>query len=216
MTALENLSSLAEGHRPENDGLLGSARYQCNGVEHVGEEEILADFRQHPFALDGVGLDLSVTRSAALIAEDRALFADLHGGRIMRAWRVGGGHSPSRDLLPRVDVAFDNDLHQSRREWLAFRNEDHPDLSPALAQPLLDLGDALLSDLRKEVLRTRGFVVRAFSDGDRAAALLSVSILARDPERRPSSRFAVIGLSGGSKAYSVIDPVAESDWSPRL
>ncbi|MGB6229526.1 MAG: hypothetical protein WBF53_05305 [Litorimonas sp.] len=215
MTAIADLRRIAQGQRPEDDGLLGSARYRSGSLDLIGEEDILSEFRRQPIDFGDTDVSLASDRSAVLLSDRGALFADLYDGRVGRIWRIGQA-AGSATPTPSISVAFDVDLHQSRREWIAFRAEDHPDLASHIQDILLEASMTLLSELSKEALRVRGFVVRAFSDGDAAAALLSVYILSRGERRSPQSRYAVVSVPNGGATASALDPLRESDWTPRF
>ncbi|MGB6229422.1 MAG: hypothetical protein WBF53_04770 [Litorimonas sp.] len=215
MTAIANLRCIAEGRRPENDGLLGSARYRWGALDLIGEEDILSDFRREPIEFGDADVALASNGSAVLLSDRSALVADLHGGRIGRIWRIGRTDG-SASQLPSIDVAFDVDLHQSRREWIAFRSEDHPELDSRLQDALLEASMNCLADLAIEALRVRGFVVRAFSVGETCAALLSIYTLSRGERRSPQSRYAVVSVSSDGTIVSALDPLYHSDWTPRF
>ncbi|WP_195908663.1 hypothetical protein [Novosphingobium sp. Gsoil 351] len=214
MTVSEHFAALADGRRPEQDGLLGNARCEWQGVEFLGEEAILAQFARQRFDCQGIAFHVETASGAAWIGTDAALFADLYDGRIGRLWRLGAGH-PGK-LERAVSVAFDPDLRQDRGE-VAFRAEDHPELVTESAAALRSAASAALQTLARDgALRVRGFVTRAFGNGTAAAALVAVYVLSDDAPRRLLRGYAAIGVAPGQEPAIVIDLPPSGAWTPRL
>jgi hypothetical protein len=215
MSGLDHLRALAQGTRPAEDGLLGNARSAWGHCELLSEESVIAGFAARPFALDGELLAVETPQGAALIGNDRALVADLYGGRIGRMWRVGGHQDASHEQA--IDVAFDADMSQQRGD-LSFRSEDHPDLVPAAAERLIAAGRNLVEQVRLEgKLRVRGFVVRAFGSPEASAALLSLFTLGNETQRSASFSYAAIGVGPtDDDTRYVRDLLQPRSWSPRF
>jgi hypothetical protein len=215
MSGLDHLRALAQGTRPAEDGLLGNARCASGHCELLSEESVIAGFAARPFALDGELLAVETPQGAALIGHDRALVADLYGGRIGRMWRVGGHQDASHEQA--IDVAFDADMSQQRGD-LSFRSEDHPDLDPAAAERLIAAGRNLVEQVRLEgKLRVRGFVVRAFGSPEASAALLSLFTLGNETQRSASFSYAAIGVGPtDDDTRYVRDLLQPRSWSPRF
>jgi len=215
MSALAHLRTLARGIRPANDGLLGNARCAWGASELLSEEAILAAFAARPFDIEGELLAVETPQGSALIGEGSALVADLYGGRIGRLWRVGGDLAQPTE--PAIDVAFDPDMRQERGD-LIFRYEDHPDLNPAAAGSLSTAARSLVERVGADgKLRVRGFVVRAFSDPQASAALLSLYTLDNESSRSASFSYAVIGATSGSDDVCAVSERLEArEWTPRF
>lgn len=215
MTGLDSLRAIARGHRPDDDGLLGSARFAWGRRELLSEEAILASFAAHPFNLEPEILSLETPTGAALVGENRALVADLYGGKIGRLWRIGEEvNHPSEQAL---DVAFDTDLRQERGS-VNFRAEDHTDLDPAAAEQLLSAASDLVEKLRLGgKLRVRAFFVRAFGTPQASAALISLFTLDNETSRSASFTYAVVGRGPNAQELSAVyNPAQPRGWTPRL
>lgn len=215
MTGLDNLRALAQGRRPDNDGLLGSARFAWGQSELLGEEALIASFAARPFDLSNELRSIETPTSAALICEDRAIVADVYGGKIGRLWRIGG--EPNEHPEPAVDVAFDTDLRQERGA-VNFRVEDHADLHPAAAEKLLRAAADLVEQVRcAGKLRVRAFLVRAFGSTDSSAALISFFTLDNETTRSASFAYAVISTGSDAQEPIAVRYQAEPrSWTPRL
>jgi len=215
VSGLDHLRALAQGNRPEDDGLLGNTRCAWGRGELLSEESILAGFAAEPFDIEGDLLSVETPLGAALIGESSALVADLYAGRIGRMWRVGAGMKHPAE--PAIDVAFDPDLRQERGD-LSFRAEDHPSLDPTAAERLLAAGRGLIEQMRSNgKLRVRGFVVRAFGGPEASAALLSLFTLGNETRRSASFSYAVIGIgSDADDVRTVCDQPQPREWTPRL
>lgn len=215
MSGLDHLRALVQGTRPLDDGLLGNARFSWGQSNLISEEAILASFAEHPFNLEGNILAVETSSGAVLMAGDSAVVADLYGGRIGRLWRIGGEiEQPSEKA---IDVAFDADMRQERGA-VSFRAEDHPALDPSAADRLLSAADDLIEKMRREGnLRVRGFFVRAFSETQSSAALLSLFTLDNKSSRSASFGYAVIGnIGNGDEVHVVRDQSEPRGWTPRL
>lgn len=215
MTGLDNLRAIAQGSRPDNDGLLGSARFAWGKSELLSEEAIIASFAAHPFDLSHELLSIITPTSAALIGENCALVADLYDSKIGRLWRVG--EEIDEHLEPAVDVAFDTDLRQERGA-LNFCAEDHPDLHSAAAERLLSATTDLVEKVRHGgKLRVRAFFLRAFGSPDSSVALISLFTLDNQTTRSAGFAHAVVGTcSDAQEPIIVYQPTQSRSWTPRL
>ena len=214
MSALDHLRAIGRGQTPADDGLLGNARCGWGGGELIGEESILAAFCTLPFAHeDAVAVETG--QGAALIGGDDALIADVYAGRIGRLWRVGKGVALPQE--PGIDVAFDPDMHQQRGD-VQFRAEDHPELSLAGAERVLDAARAHVGQLRRAgALRSRAFVVRAFGNEEATAALLAVHTMGNETSRTAGFSYAILAVGPqDTSARRVSDETRPRPWSPRF
>lgn len=209
MSLLQHLEALANGRRPDGDGLLGNCRFEWRGHDTCGEEAILEVFRTAPF--DGSRAVLVETATAAAwISQQEALIADVYDGRIGRLWRIGEGAAPLPE--PAVSVAFDPDLSQARGDVL-IEPEDHPELDDGAFSDVVAAGRALLGETTSvPIHRARAFCVRAFSGATGTAALFAVYRLSGGTVRRSGFAYAAILLGGPS----VADEAADIAWTPRL
>ena len=210
MTVIDRLARLAAGARPAGDWLLGTCLLTAGGVEVVGEEAIVAHFRDYPLPLAEAATYRSPS-GLALFAGDAALFADLYGDNVGRLWRIG---APPALRLRAVSVAFDPDLDQARGD-LGFDPALFPELGDPAARHVADAARALARS--SPAYRTRAFVLRAFADADTAVALVARYALtpagigfSHAALRR---RFAGDADLGGTV---VADDGAAGDWVPRL
>ena len=214
MTGLDHLKILAQGTRPQNDGLLGNTSFTWGNQTSLGEESILATFTASPFAVEDGMLAVETPMAAALIGANSALVADLYGGRIGRLWRVGG--EMTSDAGQAVDVAFDTDMRQERGH-LHFRAEDHPGLAPQACDKLLAASAAVIDQIRQNGnLRARGFILRAFGDAHVSTALMSIFTLGNQSRRSASFDYAVIGIQPDGEARSICGRSNPREWTPRL
>lgn len=214
MSAIDYLRAIGRGETPANDGLLGNARCGWGRGELMGEESILAAFCARPFA-DADAVPIQTAQGVALIGQDDALIADVYDGRIGRLWRVGDGVALPHE--PAVDVAFDLDMRQQRGEVL-FRADDHPELSPACCERVLDAARAHVSQLRRTgALRSRAFVVRAFGTEDATAALLAVHTMGNETNRTAGFSYAILAVGAQDASARIVgDRTRPSHWSPRF
>lgn len=215
MTGLDSLRCVAQGRRPDGDGLLGSTRFAWGQQELLSEEALLASFAARPFDLEPALLALETSSGAALIGENRALVADVYRGRIGRLWRVGEElDHPSEQA---IDVSFDTDLRQERG-GVNFRAEDHPDLDPAAAEQLQAAASDLVEEERRGgKLRVRAFFVRAFGTPQASAALLSLFTLDNEAARTAAFAYAVVGIGPDAHVVTTIyNPAPHRVWNPRL
>ena len=215
MSALERLEELSRGERPVDFGLLGTARMWWSGVDRMSEEDILATFAAHPFPLDEDRVSLQTPTCAAIVTPDGALVADSYQERIGRLWRVGDEIEVASE--PVLHVAFDVDMNQDRRDLVHFRAEDHPDLSREAQEPLISQVNAFVEAQRQSgYLRLRAFVVRAFGDGEKCIALLSVFGLSNEQKRTASFHYAVVVAGSAVDGLLVNGRPLPADWTPRL
>ncbi|MEE4200916.1 hypothetical protein [Erythrobacter sp.] len=215
MSGLANLETLARGNRPENAGLLGTAKLSWSRVDRLSEEDILAVFARHPFDADENALKIETEMGAAIVSDRGALIADLYGGRIGRLWRIGDEREEERE--PVLHVAFDTDMDQGRTTSVHFRPEDHPELPPERHEMILGLVQELVDEQRKAgALRVRAFVVRAFGEGRGAAALVSLFSLSSTGQRSANMDYAVVASDTHERKFAVVAKGGSGDWTPRL
>ncbi|MES2898235.1 MAG: hypothetical protein V4723_00835 [Pseudomonadota bacterium] len=225
MSALKVLRKVAAGQRPDGE-LLPPCRLEAFGVESYGEEAIVQSFRSAPLAISSSAQVIAAEGHLALFDGEHALFADLYGEDIARIWRLGPGQPAVAE--PAIGVPFDPDLWQARRD-VAMRAEDHPALSVAGAGAVEEIGKDLARKWESGEgagdYRVRPFVLRAFSDGERGAALFAVYRLG--PLARRSAGFSLVAASfqvagGKLAAYAVIRDqageaaVQQAPWQPRV
>jgi hypothetical protein len=214
MSALDHLRAIGLGDTPAADGLLGNARCGWGRGELIGEESILAAFCDRPFAGEDA-IPVETPQGAALIGQDDALIADVYAGRVGRLWRVGKGVTLRHE--PAIDVALDPDMRQQRGDVL-FRPEDHPELSAARAEGVLEAARTHLGQLRRAgALRSRAFVVRAFGNEDATAALLAVHTMSNETSRTAGFEYAILAVGAqNSTARVVSDQTPPRPWTPRF
>ncbi|WP_181373341.1 hypothetical protein [Massilia glaciei] len=225
MSALMALRKIAAGERPHGE-LLPPCRLEAFGVEVYGEEAIVQSFRNAPLAIPASAQVVAADGHIAVFEGEHALFADLHGEDIARVWRLGPGQPATAE--PAIGVPFDPDLWQARRD-AALRREDHPALSEAGVAAVeeigLDLARQWESDGGPGDYRVRPFLLRAFSAGERGAALYAVYRLG--PSARRSAGFSLVAanfeVSGGRlSGYAVVRDqageaaVQRAPWQPRV
>lgn len=193
--------------------LIGNCKCEWNGAEIYGEEAIGEAFRAAPMTAYEDALLLESEQHAAWFSGDSLLFADLYDGRIGRLWRLGPGETPA--LEPAVSVAFDPDLRQPRGGVYA-RAEDHPLLAPAHFPAIEAAATGLIAaPAGARQHRARAFLVRAFSNGERAAALFAVYRLTGGEVRSSGFGFEAVALVEGSPRIVKHKPVS-APWTPRL
>jgi len=164
--------------------------------------------------------DLESSGSAILVGQNGdALFADIIGGEVKRLWMIAQGQPRTR-ACDRTDVPFDTDLDQ-RGGALAFDPADHPDLAPDHAERIREAASSWVKPSAERSLRSlRPFVLRAFSDGDTAAALVAVYGLRGDAIGQ--LRFnVVLVVPASGEAVETVDRAGLEDafdrvWSPSL
>ena len=225
LTALNALKGIAAGKRPHGE-LLPPCRLEAFGTEYHGEEAIVQSFRQAPLRVPPSAQVFAAEGHLAVFDNEVALFADLYGDDIARIWRLGPGEPAMSE--PAIGVPFDPDLWQSRRD-VALRREDHPALSDGGAAAVEQIGQDLARNWDAADgpgdYRVRPFLLRAFSDGDRGAALFAVYRLGPLAQRSAgfslvAARFQVHG--SGPAAYAVTRDaageaaVAQAPWQPRV
>lgn len=214
MSALDTLLALGRGDRPAS-GLLHRCRFEGFGSEGYGEEAIVERFRKAQFALPDDTVVLECPGHLAIFANDRALFADIAEGGIVRLWVLSGDQAATSE--PGVSVVFDPDLAQARGD-LFMAASDHRELDAAGAARVAGIGRALVRD--DPEFRTRGFAIRAFGSGDRGAALFAIYRLGGLAER--TSGFACAAVCWReSEALIVHDRAGEAvaanaPWTPRI
>ncbi|MES3020845.1 MAG: hypothetical protein V4857_04590 [Pseudomonadota bacterium] len=225
MSALIALRKIAAGERPHGE-LLPPCRLEAFGVEVYGEEAIVQSFRNAPLAIPASAQVVAAEGHIAVFEGEHALFADLYGEDIARVWRLGPGQPAPAE--PAIGVPFDPDLWQARRD-AALRREDHPALSEAGVAAVEEIG----LDLARKWeagggpgdYRVRPFLLRAFSAGERGAALYAVYRLG--PSARRSAGFSLVAanfeVTGGKlSGYSVVRDqageaaVEQAPWQPRV
>lgn len=172
--------------------LLNSCRLEAGGGEAFGSEAVAAKLRTASLDLKDAWF-LEGGHGAAIVANDAAVVADLHGPNIGRLWVI----SPTWmiDAEPAVGVAFDTDLHQERANVI-FDPRDHPGLTDDGAARARGLASSLLSQGLAQWIRARAFIIRAFGDNERGLALLALYRLANAPIRTGGFCYAVAAWSG--------------------
>lgn len=231
MNAFDTLTGLARGERPLTDSLIGTCRLEGLGGEAYAEEAIVESFRNAPIAFDAADDRIATPMHAALFhtapnGDTTALIADLYDGHVGRIWRLGPGQPIAAERA--VSVPFDPDLHQQRGD-VQFSADEHPDLHPDAAAHVVATAKALARDWSESegapAHRTRCFVVRAFSDGDRGVALLAVYRFGGGTRRSIDFTHSAIRFrfSGETLLDSqIVHDVASSsvvsadNWAPRI
>ncbi len=225
MSALKALRKIAAGQRPDGE-LLPPCRLEAFGVECYGEEAIVQSFRSAPLDVPTSAQVIAAEGHIAIFDGEHALFADLYGEDIARIWRLGPGQPAVAE--PAIGVPFDPDLWQSRRD-VALRAEDHPALSQAGAGAVDEIG----RDLSRKwepgsgagSYRVRPFLLRAFSDGERGAALFAIYQLGPLAQRSAGFSLAAASfqLAGGKLAAYTLTrdqageaAVQQAPWQPRV
>ena len=180
MSPLDTLVALSRGDPAAAQGLLPAARAHAFGAEALGPASIVELFARNPRPLSAAPSVVVAPQTLSAFDADaegaeQAFVADLHDGLIARLWRVGEGAS---DITaePLHALAVDAFLDQ-RREAVALRLEDHPDLDAAAASALREVAATAVRgpDVDHALAQTRSLVVRAVSRADRAGALLQVA-----------------------------------------
>jgi hypothetical protein len=223
MSALDTLRTVARGERPAGGALLQNCRLEAFGAHFYGEEAILEAFRAQPSAVATQVDAVACSGHIALFDGELALLADVYGDNVARIWRIGPGSPVSPE--PALAVPFDPDLAQARGD-LHLRPEDHPHLPPGAAEALRAWARTKLSgELGRSGLRTRLFLLRAFAEGGKAAALFAVHRLGAGPVRQPSFGYAAarfrLGEAGLTDARWIGDAAGSEaaeagPWHPRL
>jgi len=208
------LSNVVGGTHP----VLHNCWLEGSGADAFGRDSIEAlvqtlDLRDPPH-------DLQSSGSALLVGQrGDALFADIIGGEVKRLWMIAQGEPRAR-ACDRTDVPFDTDLDQ-RGGTLAFDPADHPDLAPEHAERVRKAGSNWLKASGEQSLRSlRPFVLRAFSDGDTAAALVAVYGLRGDAIGQLRFNIAIVVPPSGEDVEMVdrggLEDAFERVWSPGL
>ena len=193
--------------------LLGNCKLEWGGSEIYGEEAIAELFRAYPMAADDEDLLVASSHHAALFSGQSVLFADLYDNRIGRLWRLGPGSPPASEQA--VSVAFDPDLRQ-QRGGVYVRKADHAFVEAGHLAVLEHAGEALLAASSETPQhRARAFMVRAFSDGERAAALYAVHRLSGGEVRSSSFSYAAVAVCG-SECKTIFDQCRDMCWTPRI
>ena len=226
IAVIDVLNSILGGRPEAAKMLLGSVRTWAYGGEAFGGAMTCEVFARQPSQFSATPHVVQTDRGMALFdAADGdgslAIFADLYNGKIGRLWRLGGG---TRDATAEAGlfVAADHVMSQIRSD-VAFQCDDHPDLNPDAASSLLRVASEtahLDRDGENDVVEGRAFVVRAFSEGDRAAALFFIE-QARGEDKRQRRRFYAAAAfrfssAGLTHQHSVIDRPSETDPRFRL
>lgn len=200
--------------------LLHNARAHGWGAEHYGSEAVREQFRADPHTPSDGARSVEVPGHLALFDDRVALVATIGEGGFTRLWRLGPGEPAAAE--PRVDVAFDPDLHQTRGD-LFWRAQDHPALPTRWHDAVRAAGRALVDAVPAEArapYRARAFLLHAFGGDGAAAALFAVHRLGPDPVRTAGFVHAA-ALIGTGKSRVVWDlagerAVASAGWRPRL
>jgi len=189
--------------------LLHNCRFEGAGTSLYGAEAILELFRTHPLRLEFLEA-MQGERTATIFAQDAqgpvALFADLYAGHIARLWYLAPTPLPG-DSHERIDVPFDPDFGYLVPS-VAFEAADHPELSAAhvtriaaAAAHLFLAGESaepIRSRFAPEITHCRPHVLRAFSQGDAAAALMIVTAYRTSDQPGPVQFSAALRLGDDS------------------
>lgn len=221
MSSRAALWALAAGQRPAG-ALLPPLRLYAGGTEYFGEEAAVNAFRHAPILFSDGAEVLETANHLAIFEGDNALFASTYNDLIARVWRIGPGEPGA--VEPTLGVPFDTDLCQSRAD-VAFRTEDHPALGVDAAAAVQTIGAGLAhgeSGAEQDIsYRTRPFVIQAFSEGDRGAALFAVFQLGSGTVRSAGFSFAAARFrfeeSSLTEYHVVLDiagkaAIAQAQW----
>jgi hypothetical protein len=216
---------VASGERPDGE-VLPACRLEAFGSEFFGEEAIVLSFRQSPLLFSKHANVVEGEGHLALFEGDTALIADVYSSAVSRLWRLGAGQPTHAETV--VDVPFDPDLMQSRGD-LAMRAEDHPALSPEAAPHVEEIGRSLSRDWSQDdgpaSYRLRSFLIRAFDNGKKGAALFAVHRLGPGTVRTAGFFYAAAQFQmEGAKLLNhriVRDTAGEAaiglrQWTPRV
>ena len=163
-------------------GLLHNARFEGLGTEAFGGDAIAELFRAHPLSWEGPADRVMHSRFAAVFGRTSqgaaAIFADLYNGKIARLWLLGN-ESAGHSAVAKTPVPADFDRDQ-RSHVFTFDTDVHPALTASHADRVNQFGQTLVdgavafpgANVRHS--RVRPIVLRAFSNGERAAVLLAV------------------------------------------
>ncbi len=157
-------------------------------------------------------MSVTTDTGCALIGDEAALVADLYDGRLGRVWRLGPGEPPAAE--PFVAVAFDPDLRQERGH-VYLDTADHPELAPDAVAGVAAAGQAMIDRRGAALHRARAFTVRAFSAGERTAALFAVHQLGGGAVRQADFGYAAALIDAGETRL-VRDHRPVREWTPRL
>ncbi len=220
MSALETLKALIRGERPAS-GLLHTARLDGFGGQAYGEEAILKCFQANQQRVSDDATIIVAPGHLALIDGNRVWIADLAGDVIARIWRFGP-QSTNITPEPRLDVAFDPDLTQARGD-VFMAASDHPGLASDAGSIVLQCAQAIVQQYPPgdtNSSRIRVFVIRAFGNRQRGAAVCAVYRLAgSDPL---SSGFVLAAFYWAEDATHIIydadseRAVTANTWTPSL
>ena len=205
--ALQTIGEVLAGQPKAAQALLGPCRTWAYGAEAFGGVMACELFARQPAPLSPDTHVVTAETAMAVFDVDaqgreQAVFADLYGGAIGRLWRLGDGVVDAA-AEPALFMASDSVMTQVRTD-LAFAASDHPNLNAAAIPALLDLTGRVAHadrDGGAPVVEARAFVIRAFSERERAAALFFVEQAAgADVRQRPrflvgaAFRFSAAGL----------------------
>lgn len=217
--------------------LLHNCRFEGAGASAYGREGILELFRAAPLELAKID-DMHIVcsqRFAALFGRTPdgsiALFADVYDQYVTRLWYLAPRPLLGR-RIDRVDVPFDPTLGQ-QEPCVGFDPADHKELFPMHIGRVTAVGSQFLVSRTAAhnalfqsthlLLRPRPFVLRAFSDGESAAALFWMVALRRDgrPGLVQFSIAALISSNLPADATLVVDEAEcqaelQRTWQPAL
>lgn len=208
MSAADDLRALLAGRRPRA-GLLQNIRLELGGAEFYGEEAVLERGRAAPITLARAE-EVRGRAGLAIIGEQVAVVADLHGERVGRVWAVGS--LPPAQPEAAVAVAFDPDLQQARLRVFCDA-ADHPDAAPALLDRLVAAGERLVG--AEPGYRARAFLIRAWGDAARGVGLFAVHRLGPGPIRASGWAHAAVLVTAGEDRV-VADQPAQAVLHHRL
>lgn len=211
--------------QPETaSNLLAACRTQAYGAEAFGGVMACQMFSRQPAALSREPHLVAANQALAIFdidgdGREQAIFADLYNGYVGRLWRLGGGETDAEAEAGLV-VAVDAKLSQLR-EGVALSPGDHPELDPAALPALRELA-ASVAKMNPcgggALIDGRAFVVRAFTEGDRGAALLAVTTPSgahRQVHAAASFRFTASGLTHSQVVFDrVPKPSARLTFAP--
>ncbi|MBA3811135.1 MAG: hypothetical protein H0X27_05730 [Caulobacteraceae bacterium] len=223
--ALGALADVAAGRRPADGALLQNCALDGFGVRAFGREPILGLFRQAAMEIGDHAL--AVEGEAGLLVEHagQALFADLYDGNLGRLWLIGGPVLGRPE--PVIALARDLDLDQregdlifDRRDFAGLR-ADHAERLDQIARGLALPSSRGAPSPVIDAFSIRAIVIRAFSAGTDAAALLVLAGTLAADRRTPFTTFAALRLAEAGEPRVIVDQAGivrsrEAPWTPRF
>jgi hypothetical protein len=224
MAPADIIRNLLSGRPDVASHLLAACRTQAYGAEAFGGVMACQMFARQPAPLSREPYVLATDQNLAIFdadakGQEQAIFADLYDGHVGRLWRLGAGTTDS-DAEPALAMAVDVMMSQLRAP-VALSAGDHPRLDPAATAPLRQLAAAVATMNPQgdgAIVDGRAFVVRAFTQADRGAALLAVSQPGRTRQiyAAASFRFGAAGLTHSSIIFDrAPQPAPRPDLMPQ-